>query len=248
MSARFDLRRLRPDTVRGRERLRAALLLAAAALGGYFVTCVAYPAPLMTRDYAVGRVLGLPLDEAEKVLAEEGLKTKLDGERADPVIPAGHVVWQDPPPGVALPRGAVVHLTTSDGAAPVSVPDVAGFEVPQARQVIEVAGLRIGEVDTVPNVADAGVIVATRPPGGTARPAGSKVGLLVSKGPADTRVPDVVGLDQEEARRRLEMAGLKVGKIAMRAGRGRAGLVLQQRPGPGVLSPKETRVDLLIIP
>jgi serine/threonine-protein kinase len=201
----------------------------------------------MTRDYAVGRVLGLPLDEAQKVLAEEGLKTKLDAEQADPVIPAGHVIWQDPPPGVALPRGSVVHLTTSDGPAPVSVPDVAGFEVPQARQVIEVAGLRIGEVDTVPNAADAGVIVATRPPSGTTRSSGSKVGLLVSKGPADIRVPDVVGLDQEEARRRLETAGLKVGKITTRSARGRAGLVLQQRPGPGVLSPKETRIDLVIV-
>src|SRR5206468_11846937 len=108
MNLARSLRALRPVTLKGRERLRAALLLSAAAVGGYLVTCVAYPAPLMTRDYAVGRVLGLPLDEAQKVLTEAGLKTRLDREQADPVIPAGHVIWQDPPPGIALQRGGIV--------------------------------------------------------------------------------------------------------------------------------------------
>lgn len=246
MIERKPWQRLWPVTVKGRDRMRAALILAAAALGGYLVTCVAYPAPLITRDHPTARVLGLPLDQAEKALAEAGMKAKLDGEEADPVVPAGHVTWQDPPPGTVLPRGFVVHLTTSSGPAPVSVPDVTGYEVDQARQILEAAGLRTGEVDAVPNAAAAGVIVATRPPTGTTRTSGSKVGLVISKGPADIRVPDVMGLDEAEARRRLESAGLKVGKVGARSAKGRPGVVLQQRPGPGVFSPHESRVDLVI--
>jgi beta-lactam-binding protein with PASTA domain len=238
---------LRPVTVQGRDRLRAGLILAAAALAGYLVTCVVYPAPLMTRDHAVGRVLGLPLAEAEKQLAEEGLKTKLEPEAADPVIPAGHVTWQDPPPGTSLPGGAMVRLTISSGPSPVPVPDVAGFEVEQARQVLEAAGLRAGEVDDVPNVAESGVIVSTRPARGTTRPPGSRVGLLVSRGPADIRVPDVVGLEQEEARQRLENAGLRIGRISSRSARGRHGTVVGQHPAPGVFSAHEGRVDLVIV-
>ncbi len=240
-------RALWPVTVQGRDRLRTILILAAAAIGGYLVTCVAYPAPLITRDHAVGRVLGLPVGEAEKQLAEEGLKAKRETDEADPVIPAGHITWQDPPPGTALPRGAIVRLTASSGPAPVSVPDVTGFEVELARLVVEAAGLRIGEVDAVPNVVEAGVVVSTRPPTGTTRAPGTSVGLVVSKGPADIRVPDVVGLEQEEARRRLEKAGLRIGKVSARGGRGRAGTVAQQHPGAGVLSPHEGRVDLVII-
>lgn len=240
-------RALWPVTVQGRDRLRAILLLGAAALAGYLVTCVAYPAPLMTRDHAVGRVLGLPIAEAEKQLAEEGLKAKRESDEADPVIPAGHITWQDPAPGTTLPRGAIVRLTASSGPAPVSVPDVTGFEVELARLVIEAAGLRIGEVDAVPNVAEAGIVVSTRPPTGSTRAPGTSVGLVVSKGPADIRVPDVVGLEQEEARRRLEGAGLRIGKVSTSGGRGRAGTVLQQRPGAGVFSPHEGRVDLVII-
>ena len=237
---------LLPATVKGRERLRAALLLSIAALGGYLITCVVYPAPLITRDHAVGRVLGLPLQEAEKELAAEGLRPKVEAEEDDPVIPQGHVTWQDPPPGTVLPEGALVRLTVSNGPAPISVPDVTNLEVAQARQIIAAAGLRIGEVDTVPNAAEAGVVVATRPAMGTTRPTGSNISLVVSKGPADIRVPDLVGLEQEEARRRIEGAGLRVGKISNRSGRGRSGLVLEQRPAPGVMSPHEGRVDLVI--
>lgn len=243
----MQLRSLWPATVRGRDRLRAILVLAAAAVGGYLVTCVAYPAPLITRDHELGRVLGLPVSEAEKQLAEEGLKARRESDEADPVIPAGHVVWQDPPPGTVLPRGAIVRVTASSGPAPVSVPDVTGFEVELARLVVEAAGLRVGEVDAVPNVAEEGVVVSTRPPSGTTRTPGSSVGLVVSKGPADIRVPDVVGMEQEEARRRLESAGLHVGKVSSRGVRGRAGTVLQQRPGAGIFSPHDGRVDLVII-
>lgn len=242
----MKLRSLWPGTVKGRDRLWTVVILAGAALGGYLLTCVAYPAPLLTRDHPVARVLGLPVAEAEKELAEAGLKPRVSAEAADPVIPADHVTWQDPPPGTVLPRGAIVHLTRSTGPAPVAVPDVTGFEVELARQVIEAAGLRIGEVDAVPNVAEAGVVVSTRPATGATRAPGSSVGLIVSRGPADIRVPDVVGLDQAEARRRLETVGLRVGKITNRSGRGRAGLVLQQRPSAGVFSPHESRVDLVI--
>src|ERR1041385_778067 len=63
------LRGLLPATVRGRNRLRAGLLLVGAALAGYLVTCFAYPAPLESHDREVGRLLGLPLEIARQELA-----------------------------------------------------------------------------------------------------------------------------------------------------------------------------------
>lgn len=239
------LDKLLPASLKARERLRTALLLVGAAGAGYLLTCVAYPAPLMTRDHAVERVLGLPLATAEQELTAAGLKPKVLAAEPDPVIPAGHISWQDPPPGTLLPSGALVQLTPSSGPPPVSVPDVAGFEVDQARQVLEAAGLRIGERDTVPSAMEAGVIVATRPSSGTTRPPGARIGLVLSKGPADIRVPDLSGLEQEEARRRLEAVGLKLGKISHKGGRP-SGVVLEQRPAPGIMSPRESRVDLVI--
>jgi serine/threonine-protein kinase len=180
-------------------------------------------------------------------LEVQGFKAKIDEESPDPVIPAGHILWQDPPPETEMPRGAVVTLTVSSGPGPVVVPDVISFEPAQARPVIEAAGLSIGNVDTVANIAEAGVIVATRPAVGTSRAPGAAIDLVVSRGPADIRIPDLLGLRQEEARERLESAGLRLGGITTRpARRGPVGVVVEQRPASGALAPHEGRVSLVI--
>lgn len=236
-----------PSTVRGRDRLRIGFILVGAALAGYLVTCVAYPAPLITREHQVARVLGLPRDQAEKELTRQGFRPKVEAEEADPVIPAGYVVWQDPPPATALPGAAVVHLTVSSGPGPVTIPDVFSFDIDQARQVIDAAGLRVGSIDSIPSSSDPGLIIGTRPAIGSTRQPGSAIDLLVSKGPADIRVPDVMGLKQEDARQRLETAGLHVGTVTTRPrGRNAVGVVLEQRPSAGVFSPHQGRVSLVI--
>lgn len=236
-----------PATVRGRERLRIGLILGGAVLAGYLVTFVAYPAPLISRDHEVVRVLGLPRAEAERELQERGFQTKIEGEEADPVTPAGHVVWQDPPPEMVIPSGGTVLLTLSSGPNPITVPDVVSFELEEARLVLEAAGLRVGSIDSIASASQAGVVVTTRPAIGASRAAGGSVELVVSKGPADIRVPDVVGLRQEEARQRLEAVGLKVGSISTRQSRrGGAGIVIEQRPASGLFSPQDARVNLVI--
>ena len=233
--------------MQGRDRLRIAIILAAAAAAGYGITLIAYPAPMIARDHAVPRVLGRTVEEAQHDLEAAGLKPRVDGEESDPVIPAGRIIWQDPPPETAMTRGAVVHLTSSSGPATVTIPDVLSFEMDQARQVVEAAGLSVSSVDTISSPAPAGIIVATRPGIGLSRPPGSAIVLVVSKGPADIRVPDLLGLRQEEARQRLEAAGLHIGTVTTRSGgRKPPGTVLEQHPSAGIMSPHEGRVNLVI--
>lgn len=235
-------------TVESRRRLRAVLLVLAAAAAGYVVSMIAYPAPLVAGDRQVSQVVGLPAAEAGKELAAQGFRVKvLDAREADPVLPAGSVTWQDPPAYVELPRGSVVELTLGGGPAPVTVPDVMHFDADQARSVITAAGLSVGELDSVPSEAERGVVVATRPPEGSPRAPGARIDLVVSRGPADVRVPDLAGLGEQLARQRLEAAGLRVGTVQTRkVSRGRGGAVLEQRPGSGVFLPRGSRVDLTV--
>jgi serine/threonine-protein kinase len=227
--------------------VKAVLVLFGAALAGYLLTWVAYPAPLIQRDHAVARVLGLPLEQAQQQLSEQGFRVKVDGEESDPVVPAGAVLWQDPPPELIATRGTPVRLVVSSGPALIAVPDLASFYLDQAARILLAAGLRVGEVDTIASAAEAGVIVATRPGGGPGKLPGSSVDLVVSRGPANIRVPNVVGLKQEEARDRLEAVGLRVGRVSRReVRRGGRGVVLDQRPNPGTLSAKDGRVDLVV--
>jgi len=235
-------------TVRSHRWLGAVLVLAGAGLAGWLVSLAAYPAPLVTRDQRVALVIGLPQAEGEKALVEQGFKVKFrEAREADPTLPAGHVVWQDPPASLELPGGSVVELTLSDGPAQVPVPDVMYFDLEEARRVMTAAGLAVGGIDSVPADSDRGVVVSTRPPEGTLRPPGARVDMVVSRGPAAVRIPEVAGLTELVARERIEAAGLRIGLVSSRRdSRGKPGTVLSQRPNPGSFLPKGGRVDLVV--
>ena len=235
-------------TVKARRRLRAVALLVGASVAGYLASLVVYPAPLVTRDTRVALVVGLPVAEAEKELTAQGFRVKVaDAREADPALPPGHVVWQEPPASLELPEGSVVELTLSGGPAAVTVPDVLQFDLSSARQIIAAAGLSVGAIDSVPASTDRGVVVSSRPGEGTPRAPGARVDLVVSRGPADVRVPDLAGLTEQAARQRIEIVGLSVGLVQTRApGRARPGTILEQRPAPGVLLPRGARVDLTV--
>ena len=136
-------------------------------------------------EHAVPRVLGRPIDEARAAITQAGFRPRLETERPSAAVPRGGVVWQDPPPGTAVAPNAVVLLTPSSGPAPATVPDVIGLALPTAEKVVEAAGIKVGQVDTVRGSGpEAGVVIATRPAPGNGRPRGSAVDLVVSGPPA----------------------------------------------------------------
>lgn len=238
----------RPLTVAGRRRIIAALIVAIAVIAGYIVTMIIFPAPLVGRDTPVTRVIGLPAEEAERRLTAQGFRPRVEEREADPAIPVGHVLWQDPPPGVELTPNTLIRLTVSDGPANVPVPDVIEFATDQALRIIAAGGLRLGTIDSVAAPQPAGVVLSTRPAVGSSIPSGRTVDLVVSRGPATIRVPNVVGMDRIVAQQALEAAGLRVGTIVSRTSRTQAaGSVLEQRPGGNILSPRGGRVDLIIV-
>lgn len=175
-------------TVQGRRLVRSAAVVAGAFLLGLAVAFALYPGQLFRPEARVTRVLDLPLADAQRELAAQGFKGRSAGEEPHPSAPAGHVVWQDPPPGTLLPPGSPVALTLSSGPALATVPDVAGLEARQARRILGAAGFGTGAIDSVPGGSEAGVVVGTRPGEGTALRPGTPVDLIVTAGPgpADT--------------------------------------------------------------
>jgi len=236
-------------TQAARRRLIGLAIVLAAALAGYGIAMVIYPAPLVSRDQRVALVIGMPVDAATRDLEASGFKVKiLPAGESDPTLPAGYVTWQEPPAWVALPEGSPVELTVSGGPAPVTAPDVLQFDLSQARRVLAAAGLSLGRVDSVPSNAEEGVVIATRPPAGTALRPGSPVEVVVSRGPAAIRVPALVGMAVGEGRTRLEELGLRVGVVReVRRPQARPGSILEQRPRPGTLSARGGRVDLVVV-
>ena len=157
--------------------------------------------------------------------------------------PGGTVVRTRPAAGQLVASGVTVTVTPSRGPRPVAVPDVRGLTSARAAARLRTAGLAVtygpARFDDRPD--PAGVVAAGRvldqvPVGGTVA-AGSRVRVVVSKGPVLVRVPAVVGLQLTAARARLEDAGLRV--QATRYLGGLFGTVRTQSARPATASPRE---------
>jgi serine/threonine-protein kinase len=236
------------STIAGRRLLRQIAVVAGAFLVGYLFTVFwLFPAPLFKSEHAVPRVLDMGVTQAREKLEGQGFRLRIEDQQADPTVPKGAVVWQDPPPAVIVEPNSQVSLILSEGPPDVSVPDVAGFPRPLAEKVLKAAGFVVGKPDTLPASSEAGIVVQTRPGPGVGRPAGTPIDLVISSGPAELSVPGVLGLSLAEARARIEGLGLSVGSTTGRLVAGRPeGIVVEQRPTAGTRSPRGGRIDLVV--
>ena len=165
----------------GRRFARDLGLVLLTAIVGYAISAYwVAPAGAFASESAVPRVLELPQEDARERLTDLGFRVRVEGERPNPAIPRGAVVWQDPPPGTVIPPNSPVELVVSGGPAPVNVPDVVGLSISHAEAILEAAGMKVGRVDTVRSGQEGGVVLAVRPPPGNGLAPGSSVGLLVS--------------------------------------------------------------------
>ncbi|MFP5377813.1 MAG: PBP1A family penicillin-binding protein [Acidimicrobiia bacterium] len=116
------------------------------------------------------------------------------------------------------------------------VPPLVGLPVEQAEDVLGRDGF-LGVRAAVPS-ADypPGYVVGATPDSGLLAPAASSVTLRVSTGPPTATVPDVLGLPADQARQRVEGAGLVVRVVTQAeppsaGSAGRLGLAWKQSPG-----------------
>lgn len=158
--------------------------VAVMAGAGYLLAAVVlFPAPLLPNERSVPRLRGQTLEAARAELSAAGFVPEVAAHDPHPTAPAGTIIWQDPPPGVAVPRGDTVALTISEGPPRAAVPDVVGLDPDLAQRLLRGAGLRVDLVDSVTAKLPVGVAVGTAPAAGDSVRAGSALVLHLSKGP-----------------------------------------------------------------
>ena len=244
------LRQWLRDMGAGKRRLLilAATLFTAFLAGYALATLVLFPSPIFARSEAVPRVLGLTLDDAARALAAAGMVASDTALVSHPTGPRGTIVWQDPPPSVAVPQGTGVALSVSRGPQPIPVPDVRQYQQELAERLIEAAGLTVAGIDTSTAPEERGVVVNTRPPAGRSRSPGEGVTLFVSVGAPTISVPDLAGLTLEEARELLELTGLALGSTQARtSSAAEPGLIIEQNPAAGTLAAPGAAVRVTIV-
>ena len=181
--------------------------------------------------YDVPQITGLSRDDADAALADLTLVPGEVGEQFDEQVPQGQIISQDPAPGTEVRRGAEVSFVVSKGRQPIEVPSVIGAERGQAIEAIEQAGLAAQVGEAFSTEVDRGLVISQEPSDGTLF-RGDAVSIVVSLGPETIEVPDVEGMDADDARAELEGAGLTVRSVVLLPAGPNA--VLRQAPAEGL--------------
>lgn len=140
-------------------------------------------------------VVNKPIDEAEIILDDAGLKSVVKREYSD--IPKDYVISQTPEADVRIPKGTTVNLVVSDGPEVkyVIVPNVIGKNIDTARNELISLGLKVETKYEYNENVDKDIIIWQDLTAGTEVEENTTINLTVSNGPEDTEVPG--GSDNE---------------------------------------------------
>lgn len=124
----------------------------------------------------VPNIVGKPLDQAQKTLADSGLKAEFSEDFSDGV-PKGAVVSQSPGPNTTLYRNDIVRFVVSKGPRTIPVPDVFGKSVGEATNILQGAGFKVSINKVFGGVF--GIVRSTTPGAGSQLQPGSTITVTV---------------------------------------------------------------------
>ncbi|HEY1126850.1 MAG TPA: Stk1 family PASTA domain-containing Ser/Thr kinase, partial [Actinomycetota bacterium] len=186
------------------------ILLILAVLGGGLYLLASSLLSTNTGSVTVPDVRGFTQDAATRTLRDAGFEVtpefQVTANRAD----VGDVIKQSPDPGALLDTGETVTITVGKAPKQVPVPNVVGMTEDEAKTAITDAGLKVGVVSPQPDSAPAGQVIDQNPSADQTVDKGSTVDLVVSAGPTNVTVPDVVCESLGKAESDLNKAGFQV--------------------------------------
>jgi eukaryotic-like serine/threonine-protein kinase len=202
--------------------------------------------PLASQTVETPDLTGMSREEATNELDQFGLAAEFE-RQPHPDAPVGEVVDQDPDPGDEVDEGGTVTVFLSSGPQPVKVPDLSNEMAKDAKEILEEAGLELGETTKQPNedVEKGLVISQSIDPGEKVDPE-TPVDIVVSSGPAPVIVPDVINQTQEQAETNIDAAGLAFEVREEFSDEVAEGIVFDQDPDPFAEVPPDSVVTIFV--
>ena len=200
-------------TLRGSARRSLPYLVA--IMSGFLVAYLLvalfiFPAHLVTSDTKVPNVVGQTYEAAAAQLQKVGFGAQRGEQRFTAGAAAGQVLGQNPLPDAVMPTGTKVVLDVSQGQRTTTVPQIVGMTRQQAELALQSAGLDAGDVTEHESPSPRGQVLSSSPAGGQKTPLPSEVAFVVSAGPSQLAVPDVIGQPYSSAAQLLTQVGFRV--------------------------------------
>ncbi|HEX5541587.1 MAG TPA: Stk1 family PASTA domain-containing Ser/Thr kinase [Micromonospora sp.] len=189
--------------------------------------------------YEVPDVVGKTYDLAAADLERVKLTVKRGPDRFNDDMPAGVVISVKPEPGTEVKPGDEVTVTVSKGRAPITVPNLIGKNIAEARTILAQLDLVPRETYKEDHNKAKDEVIGQSPADGSGVEKGAEIKLDISTGPPMVAVPQVMGMACQEAQQLLESQHLGV-QIHVNP----EGTVHVQNPGPNDQVPPQTVVQL----
>lgn len=173
-----------------------------------------------TNTFKVPAVQGMPLEQATKILKQQGFEVEVADSVYIDTMPPLAVIKQSPDNGSLVKSNRTIFLTINRVTPPsVQMPNLIGLSYTAAKMQINSMGLKIGDTVYRPDIAQNTILqqmqygVDIQP--GTKIVLGSKIDLVLGSGVGDEAfdVPDLVGLTYAEAKAVLESININIGAL-----------------------------------
>ena len=195
----------------------------------------------------VPNVMNLDVKDAEKYLKEAGLKVKINSSNSEKVG-FNKVFIQYPEAGKIVKTNRTVQIWVNNGKGK-EVPNIEKMELLEAKSILQNSDIQIEKIDYQPSDAKFNTIISVYPAPGTKLDPNQKISLLVSSRKIlDASVmPNLIGLDLNDAQTLLVQLGLKAGKIS-RANDDTlpVNAIISTNPAPGAKIEKGQAVSIVI--
>ena len=195
--------------------------------------------------YDVPAVKGMNQARATDAIAAANLVVGSISEAYDDKVNLGSVISTSPKPGASVKPDTVIDIVVSKGPQPVPVPGVEGLKVGSAKSALDKAGLKADVTEKYSESVPDGVVISAKPRAGAIVNSGSRVSLVVSKGPPPVVVPNLIDMNRDKAVSTLQSVGLQA-KVVEGAATP-LDRVYSQDPPAGTKVPRGSTVTIRII-
>lgn len=177
----------------------------------------------------VPTITGKTVTELQQLLEAAGLEAKAGEAQYSATVDTNLVISQDPIPGAKVEKGSTVTYVLSLGIESVTVPNVTGYSVSQARNTLIAQGFTVFEQHEYSSEVEKDTVIRQSPSADSLMEKNGGVTIVVSDGIELVDVPDVLGLSMPDATAKLLAAGLSVNKTG---DTGSDATVIGQNPEP----------------
>lgn len=190
----------------------------------------------------VPNVVGKQVTVAKHILEDNHLRVSVS-EVSNPDVPAGQVISQSPEANEQVKEQRTVHLVVSKGVGDITMPDITGMTIDQARSRLKNLGLVIGKISAgTDDSKEDGVILMQSPPGDSKVTKGATVDITVNRVKSKkVELPNLVGMTVKDAKDALASLGLNA---AISGAGDDTAVITQQSPEAGSSLDANTSVAL----